>query len=117
MSSIAIDYAIKRIFLYGSVDGRNIMISMNYDGQKKEKTIEGRIQAFAMSANMIYWKFENNTVINVMKRKIKEIYQNIPLFRQWTNLSAILVMDNVEQSIGKSTRIFELFRPSIYFMG
>ena len=101
ISSTGVDLSTKKIFIYGSRDDKNIMMLMNYNGQKKEIAVEGTIQAFAMFANIIYSKSQNNSVINVMNGDIKEEYQNIPLFRQWRNLSYLMVMDNIEQSIGE----------------
>ena len=101
ISSTGVDQSKKRIFIYGSKDNKNIMMLMDYNCQKKEIAVEGTIQAFAMFANIIYWKLQNNSVINVMNGEIEEEYQNIPLFRQWDNLSYLIVIDNIGQSIGK----------------
>ena len=78
------------------------MTTMDYNGKSNETEIKARIHTFVGFANTIYWQQPNNTVINVVNGKTKEIYRKISLFTQWTNLTNLVVMDTFHQPTGEN---------------
>ena len=74
---------------------------MDYNGSSNEIEIKRGIQVFVVFANTIYWQQRNTAVINVLNGETKEIYRNISLFTQWTNLTSLVVMDTSKQPIGE----------------
>ena len=92
----------KRIFLIGNDNStKNIMITMDYNGDSSKTEIKGGIQTFAVFANTIYWQQPNSSVINVVNGKTKEIDRNISLLTQMTSLTNLVVVDTLQQPIGE----------------
>ena len=74
---------------------------MDYNGYSNKTDIKRKIQVFVVFANTIYVQQPNTAVINVLNGETKEIYHNISLFTQWTNLTSLVVMDTSKQPIGE----------------
>ena len=87
------------------------MITMDYDGNsnKNEAEVQWKMQASVLFKNTIYLQQPNTNVINVMNITTKEIYRNISLFTQRTNLTGLVVMDTSQQQpIGELSDLLKL---------
>ena len=95
----------KRIFLIGNDNStKNIMITMDYNGDSSKTEIKEKIQTFAVFANTIYWQQPHSSVINVVNGQTKEIDRNISLLMQMTImtiLTNLVVVDTLQQPIGE----------------
>ncbi len=107
--SITIAFWEKKIFLYGIVFiGKNVIISLDYDGGNKKTHLETKlnIQALAGFGGILYWQNSKTSVINVMNATSNDTYRNITLPRQWSNLHGLAVINNLPGILCKLVCLF-----------
>ena len=97
---ITIDFLKKQVFLYRKGYGKNIIISMDYDGRNYKTVLqtEAKIQALAIFGDIMYWQKSNDSVINVMNATSVDMYRTISLAKQWSRLTNLVVIDKLEDT-------------------
>ena len=112
--SIKIDYLKRKIFLHGNnLNGKNIIMSMDYDGRDLKNILETKLKtdALAVFGDILYWQEPNNSVVNVMNVTTLDTYRNISLPRQWSSLTGLTVINYFPDPICKQVSIFIFIVP------